>query len=138
MSLISPAAKMTEKLMLKHLDQVPLAAHQHGFRSRHSTTSALSLITHDITKGMNKRRPPDLTVWAAIDLSQAFDRVNIDKLVSYLLHTNINNCAIRWLDGYLKAALPRPTSEMLCRTRRSCTQESHKAHASRQCSSASS
>ena len=69
-ALLSPVAKVLEKLILPHLvDHLPVAAHQHGFRKNHSTTTALSCITHEIAKGMNEPKPCSKTVLVALDLS---------------------------------------------------------------------
>ena len=49
------------------------AKDQHGFRPRHSTTSALLQLTTDIETGFNQWKPPHRTVYVAIDLTAAFD-----------------------------------------------------------------
>ena len=96
-----------EKLLAKDLSSLPLAAHQHGFRAKHSTTTLLCHLTHDIATGFNKKRPPDRTVLAAVDLSQAFDRVNIDKLLRHLLQSTLNPAVTRWLAVYLRGRMAR-------------------------------
>ena len=53
-SLLCPAAKTLEKLLLpKILTHTPFHPAQHGFRSKHSTCTALSTITADIAVGFS-------------------------------------------------------------------------------------
>ena len=54
-SLLSPAAKIMEALILPHLSSaVNLAEHQHGFRKGRSTTTALQALRKNITDGLNR------------------------------------------------------------------------------------
>ena len=75
-SLLSPTAKVLERLLLpilnEHFHTVPT---QHGFRPQWSTTTALLPIAHSISSGFNQRKPPRRTVSLAIDFSKAFDTV---------------------------------------------------------------
>ena len=101
-SILSPVAKLAEKLMLPSIHQhFPLANHQHGFRREHSTTTALHHISHQISHGLNQRKPCHRTVLVALDLSKAFDTVDHDVLISDLLETGIPNWSKRWIAGYL-------------------------------------
>ena len=75
-SLLCPAAKVLEELILPSINEfLSPAKDQHGFRPRHSTTSALLQLTTDIETGFNQRKPPPphRTVCVAIDLTAAFD-----------------------------------------------------------------
>ena len=96
-----------EKLFVKDLSALPHAIHHYGFRAKHSTTTSLCHLTHDIATGFNRKRPPDRTVLAAVDLTQAFDRVNIDKLLRHLLQSNLNPAVTRWLAVYLRGRMAR-------------------------------
>ena len=58
------------------------AKDQHGFRPRHSTTSALLQFTTDIETGFNQRKPPHRTMFVAIDQTAAFDTVSHNILIS--------------------------------------------------------
>ena len=72
-SLLCPAAKVMESLLLPTINKFLLPAQdQHGFRREHSTTSALLQLTTDIAGGFNQRKPPDRTVCVAVDVSAAF------------------------------------------------------------------
>ena len=62
-SLICPAAKVLEALILPYIHEfISPAKDQHGFRPRHSTTSALFQLTTDTETGFNQREPPHRTV----------------------------------------------------------------------------
>ena len=67
-TLMSPVAKLVEKLLLLRLQEhLPLADHQHG----RSTTTALNCVTHKISTGLNRPKPYERTV--LVDLTSAFD-----------------------------------------------------------------
>ena len=101
-SLLSPAAKILEAVILPELTEaINLAGHQHGFRKKHSTTTALTEISEHICTGMNKTKPIDRTVSVAIDLSRAFDTVNHHLLLQDILELQLNNHIKRFLCSYL-------------------------------------
>ena len=59
-SLICPVAKVLESLFLPSINKYLIPAQdQYGFRSEHSTTSALLQLTTDVAVGFNQRKPPD-------------------------------------------------------------------------------
>ena len=103
-SLLSPTAKVLERLLLpilnEHLHTVPT---QHGFRTQRSTTTALLSIAHSISSGFNQRKPPPpcRTVSLAIDFSKAFDTVPHDLLLDRLMETTLPSNVLRWLSCYL-------------------------------------
>ena len=83
--MLSPLAKLMEKLVLGTLtEHLQLAEHQHGFRRMHSTTTALHAIHDHIQRGLNEKRPNKRTVMVALDLSRAFDTVNIGILMKII------------------------------------------------------
>ena len=85
-SLLCPAAKVLEALILPSIKEfLSPDKDQHGFRPRHSTTSALLQLTTDIETGINQRKPPHRTVCVAIDLTAAFDTVSHDTLISKIV-----------------------------------------------------
>ena len=76
-SLLCPEAKAMEALLLPTVNNHLLpSADQHGFRSGHSTTSALLQLTSNIATGFNQRKSPHRTVCVAVDLTAEFDTVN--------------------------------------------------------------
>ena len=82
-SLLCPAAKILKAFILPSLNKfLSPAKDQHGFRPRHSTTSAFLQLTTDIETDFNQRKPPHRTVCVAIDLTAAFDTVSHDTLIS--------------------------------------------------------
>ena len=89
---------------------VPIISHQHGFKHKHSTHTALHNICHQITKGFNNSRPPQRTVVVVLDMglialdldSKAFDTVNIHKLIHELTLKNICNIIIKFIANYKK------------------------------------
>lgn len=101
-SLLSPVAKLMEKLLLTIMtNHIDLKEHQHGFRKGHSTTTALHKIQEIISRGLNQKKPCSRTILVAIDLSRAFDTVSIDLLLEDLLETTISWNVKRWLYNYL-------------------------------------
>ena len=102
-SLLSPAAKILESLLLEPLqDSISLKPHQHGFRKGRSTVTALQDITGHIRDGLNKKKPVDRTVMVAIDLSRAFDTVNHELLIQDVLLLPLNNRIKRFIAAYLR------------------------------------
>ena len=102
-SLLCPAAKVLETLILPTINKYLLPAQdQHGFRREHSTTSALLQITTDIATGFNQRKPPDRTVCVAVDLSAAFDTTFHNKLLSKINRSHLPQATSRWLSCYIR------------------------------------
>ena len=107
-SLLCPAVKVLERLLLPHITaSLQLADSQHGFRPLHSTTSALLPLSQTIASGFNQRRPPPRTVAMAIDFSKAFDTVPHSQLLSQILASSLSPNIIRWLACYLKGRTAR-------------------------------
>ena len=102
-SLLSPLAKALETLLFPTLtEHLPVADHQHGFRKGRSTTTALYEIDCHITRGLNKRKPDDRTVFVALDLRAIFDTVNINKLLNIIIASKIPKYTKRRLCSYLR------------------------------------
>ena len=102
-SLLCPAAKVMETLLLPIINKYLLPAQdQHGFRREHSTTSALLQLTTDTAVGFNQRKPPDQTVCVAVDLSAAFNTVCNDNLLSKNNRSQLPPATARWLSCYLR------------------------------------
>ena len=102
-SLLSPIAKTLEKIILPYITQnIPNQEHQHGFKAKHSTTTALHNINNTIIQGLNRKAPPQRTVMVALDMSKAFDTVNIHKLIHKLHHTDTPNTIIKFTANYIK------------------------------------
>ena len=101
--LLCPAAKILKALILPYINEfLSPDKDQHGFRPRHSTTSALLQLTTDIETGFNQRKPPHHTVCVAIDLTTVFDTVSHDTLISKIVGSSLPPAITRWLSCYLK------------------------------------
>ena len=102
-SLLCPAAKVMEALILTTVNTHLLpASDQHGFRTGHSTTSALLQLTSDVATGFNQRKPPHRTVCVAVDLTAAFDTVNHNALLSKIARSTLPEATCRWLSNYIR------------------------------------
>ena len=93
----------TEHLILPSINEfISQPKDQHGFRPRHSTTSAPLQLTTDMEAVFNQRKPPHRTVCVAIDLTAAFDTVSHDKLISKIARSPLPPSITRWLSCYLR------------------------------------
>ena len=98
-SLLCPAAKVLEALILPSINEfLSPAKDQHGFRPRHSTSSALL----QLETGFNQRKPPHRTVRVVIDLTAAFDTVSHNTLISKIAGSSLPPAIYRWLSCYLR------------------------------------
>ena len=98
-SLLSPIAKTLEKIILSQIHaDIPNITHQHGFKKAHSTTTALHTIHNIIAEGFNKKKPFHRTITTSLDLSQAFDTLDIHTLIHKIINnTNINPLYTRFI-----------------------------------------
>ena len=86
------------KILLPYnTNNVPQHHTQHGFKAKHSTTTALHNINNTIASGFNQRIPPARTIAVALDMSKAFDAVNIHTLTKKLLDTQIPPILIKFI-----------------------------------------
>ena len=102
-SLLFPAAKVMKALILTTVNTYLLpVSDQHGFRTGHSTTSALLQLTSDVATGFNQRKPQHRTVCVAVDLTAAFDTVNHNALLSKIARSTPSEATCRWLSNYIR------------------------------------
>ena len=102
-SLLSTTAKLLEKIILPYItNNIPTIYHQRGFKTKHSTTTALHQLTNHITTGFNQKKPPHRTITIALDMSQAFDTVNHYTLIEKLINTNTPNLITRFIANYIR------------------------------------
>ena len=108
---------MLERLILPFLTTTLFFNHtQHGFRPRHSTTTALLPLSTAAAIGFNQRKPASRTAALAIYFAKAFDSVDhptlLRKLLDAPLHPNVIRCLFCYLRGrkaacqYLTAIAP--------------------------------
>ena len=102
-SLHCPAAKTLEKLLLpKILTHIPFHPAQHGLRPKHSTCTALSTITAEITASFTRKKPAHRTLLVALDLTAAFNNVDHKKLLDCVFNTSIPATIRHWLYNYMQ------------------------------------
>ena len=75
---------------------------QHGYKTQHSTVTALHTLNNTVTKGFNQMAPPARRITVALDMSKAFDTINIHTLIRKLLQTNIPGTIIKFIANYIK------------------------------------
>ena len=75
---------------------------QHGYKTQHSTVTALHTLNNTVAKGFNQMAPPARTITVALDISKAFDTINIHTLFIKLLQTNIPGTIIMFIANYIK------------------------------------
>ena len=98
-------SKIIEKIVAKelcdHLHSNNLfEAFQSGFRSHHSTETALVKVTNDLLMASDKGL---LSVLLLLDLSAAFDTIDHTILLNRLESmVNIKGTALKWFESYLK------------------------------------
>jgi hypothetical protein len=98
-SLLSPAVKVLERLLLPYItESLPCAPTQHGYRPLHSTVTALLPIATKVAIGFNQNR----TVMVSLDISKAFDLVDHDLLLEKISNTDLQPNVTRWLAAYLR------------------------------------
>ena len=59
-------------------------------------------LNNTVAKGFNQMAPPARTITVALDMSKAFDTINIHTLIRKLLQTNIPGTIIKFIANYIK------------------------------------
>ena len=87
-SLLSVISKTLEKSILPYITaNIPNTPMQHGYKTQHSTVTELHTLNNTVAKGFNQMAPPARTITVALDMSKAFDTINIHTLIRKLLLT---------------------------------------------------
>ena len=68
----------------------------------YSTTTAIHEITENIIQGFNEKRPPSRTAMVSLDMSKAFDTINIHTLIHKIHNTNIPATIQKFTANYIK------------------------------------
>ena len=76
---------------------------KHTHATQHSTVTALHILNNTVAKGFNQMAPPARTITVALDMSKAFDTINIHTLFRKLLQTNIPGTFIKFIANYIKS-----------------------------------
>ena len=96
------AVKVLERMLLPELNtHFTPAEHQHGFRRDRSTITALLPLVTRIADGFKQPTPPRRSTVVALDISKAFDRVNLSILLDEIVQTTLHHNIVRWLRAYL-------------------------------------
>ena len=102
-SLFSVIAKTLEKSLLPYMTaNIPNTPMQHGYKTQHYTVTALHTLNNTVAKWFNQMAHPARTITVALNMSKAFDLINIHTLIRKLLQTNIPGTIIRFIVNYVK------------------------------------
>ena len=99
-SILPTIAKITERVVYEQLfyyftSHHLFSASQHGFRSNHSTDTALLTVTDNVLAAMDRSH---VTLICLLDLSKCFDVIPHDRLIHKLCLYGIDP---RWFQSYL-------------------------------------
>ena len=75
---------------------------QHGFKSRHSTVTALLPLATNVARGFNEKKPAIRTGLLCINLSKAYDVVDHHRLLKKIGFSDLHSNLKRWLVAYLR------------------------------------
>ena len=102
-SLLSVIARTLETSLLPYITaNLPNTPMEHGYKTQHSTVTALHTLNNTVAKGFNQMAPPARTITVALYMSKAFDTLNIHTLIRMLLQTNITGTIIKFIANYIK------------------------------------
>ena len=93
---------LCNKILPKKPGNIPNTPIQHRYKIQHSTVTALHTLNNTVAKGFNQMAPPARTITVALDMSKAFDAINIHTLIRKLLRANIPGTIIKLIVNYIK------------------------------------
>ena len=97
-SLLCPAVKILERLFLPSIvEALGTRPSKHGFKSRHSTASALLPISARVVSGFSQRKPPSSTIPIVLDISKAVDTVSHRLLIEMIHRSRLRHNLVKWL-----------------------------------------
>ena len=106
-SLLSVIAKTLEKSLLPYIAaNIPNTPTQHGYKTQHSIVTSLHTVNNTVAKGFNQMAPPARTITVALDMSKAFDTINIHTPIRKLLQTNIPGTIMNFIANYIMGRKP--------------------------------
>ena len=101
-SLLSVIANKLEKSLLRYITaNIPNTPMQHGYKTQHSTMMALHTLNSTVAKRFNQMASPARRITVVLDMSNAFDTINIHTLIRKLLQTNIPGTIIKLFANYI-------------------------------------
>ena len=74
---------------------------QHGCRTQHSALTALHTLSDTVAEGFSQVAPLMRTITVALDMSKAFDTLDMHTLIRKLLHTNIPGTIMKFIANYI-------------------------------------
>ena len=99
-SLLSVIANTLNKSLLSYITaNLPNTHTHHGYKTQHSTVTALHTLNKIVAKGFNKMASPARTTTVALDMSKAFDTITIHILIRKLPQTNIPSTIMKFLQN---------------------------------------
>jgi hypothetical protein len=102
-SLPCPAIKILERLLLPSLSAAfTLSPSQHGFRPDRSTTTALLPLVSIISEGFNLKKLATRSVIVAVNISKAFNMVDLTLLLAQIAGSDLHPNMVQWLSAYLR------------------------------------
>ena len=75
---------------------------QYGYKTQHSTVTALHTLNNTVAKGFNQMAPPCTNNKCSTRYSKAFDTINIHTLIRKLLQANILGTIIKFIANYTR------------------------------------
>ena len=120
-SILPVFSKILERLMYNRLlvfidKHGLLYRNQFGFRTKHSTALALTVLVDKITNTFDTQ---DHMVGVFLDFSKAFDTVDHHILLDKLAHYGIRGLALQWITSYLTSRVQYVCFDNICSDRES-------------------
>ena len=102
-SLLPVIAKTLEKSLLPYITaNIQITPMQYWFKTQDSTVTAQRTLNNTVEKGFNQMPPPPVrTITVSLNMSKAFDTINIHTLTRKLLQTNIPGTIIKFIANYI-------------------------------------
>lgn len=102
-SLLSSFSKIFERVVLNQLLSFftqfnVISSHQFGFQQGKSTVDAVNNVLTEVSANLERKSHP---ISICLDLSKAFDSVDIDILLNKLQNYGIRGLMLKWLTSYL-------------------------------------
>ena len=84
--MLSVITKTLEKSLLPYITaNIPNPPMLYGYKTQHSTVTALHIVNHTVAKGVNQTDPPAQTITVVFHMSKDLDKINIHTLIRKLL-----------------------------------------------------
>ena len=81
---------------------MPNTPTQNWYKTQHSPVKALHTLNNTVANGFNQMAPPVHSITVALDISKAFDTINIHTQIRKLIQTNIPGTIKKFIANYIK------------------------------------